>query len=38
MTTASVELWGKRIGAVTSVADRGIGIFQYTPEFAARCL
>ncbi len=35
MTTASVELWGKRIGAVTWVADRGIGIFQYTPEFAA---
>ncbi|MCY3879928.1 MAG: type II toxin-antitoxin system HipA family toxin [Rhodobacteraceae bacterium] len=35
MTTASVELWGQRIGAVTWVAERGIGIFQYTPEFAA---
>ncbi len=35
MTTASVELWGKRIGAVTWVADRGIGIFQFTPEFGA---
>ena len=33
MTTASVELWGRRIGAVTWVADRGVGIFQYTPEF-----
>lgn len=35
MTTASVELWGRRIGAVTWVADRGIGIFQYTPDFGA---
>ena len=35
MTTASVELWGQRIGAVTWVAERGIGIFQYTPEFVA---
>jgi serine/threonine-protein kinase HipA len=35
MSTASVELWGKRIGAVTWVADRGIGIFQYTPEFGS---
>ncbi len=35
MTTASVELWGRRIGAVTWVVDRGIGIFQFTPEFGA---
>ena len=35
MTTASVELWGKRIGAVTWVADRGIGIFQFIPEFGS---
>lgn len=35
MTTASVELWGRRIGAVTWVANRGIGIFQYTPDFGA---
>ena len=35
MTTASVELWGNSIGAVTWVADREISIFQYTPEFAA---
>lgn len=35
MTTASVELWGQQIGAVTWVAERGIGVFQYTPEFAA---
>ena len=33
MTTASVELWGKRIGAVTWLPDRGVGVFQYTPEF-----
>jgi len=33
MTTASVNLWGSRIGAVTWVPDRNIGIFQYTPEF-----
>lgn len=33
MTTASVELWGRRIGAVTWDADRGLGIFQFTPEF-----
>ncbi len=35
MTTASVELWGKRIGAVTWAEDRGTGIFQYTPDFGA---
>ncbi|OED38839.1 toxin HipA [Chromatiales bacterium (ex Bugula neritina AB1)] len=35
MTTASVELWGRRIGAVTWVEDRNTGVFQYTPEFAA---
>jgi len=33
MTNASVELWGKQIGAVSWIADRGIGVFQYTPEF-----
>lgn len=32
--TARVILWGRDIGAVTWVADRGIGVFQYTPEFA----
>lgn len=35
MTTASVELWGKHIGAVSWLADRGLGVFQYTPEFAS---
>ncbi len=35
MTTASVEMWGRRIGAVTWDADRDIGVFQYTPEFCA---
>jgi len=34
MTTASVELWGRQIGAVTWVPERGLGVFQYTPEFA----
>jgi serine/threonine-protein kinase HipA len=28
-------LWGRDIGAVTWVPDRRIGVFQYTPEFAA---
>ena len=32
--TARVILWGRDIGAVTWLADRGIGVFQYTPEFA----
>ncbi|MBX2886959.1 MAG: type II toxin-antitoxin system HipA family toxin [Granulosicoccus sp.] len=33
MTTASVELWGRRIGAVSWQADRGLGVFQYVPDF-----
>ena len=32
--TARVILWGSDIGAVTWLADRAIGVFQYTPEFA----
>jgi serine/threonine-protein kinase HipA len=32
--TARVILWGRDIGAVTWVAGRNIGVFQYTPEFA----
>ena len=32
--TARVRLWGRDIGAVTWLADRGLGVFQYTPEFA----
>lgn len=35
MTTASVELWGRRIGAVTWQPENAVGVFQYTPEFAA---
>lgn len=35
MTTASVELWGRQIGAVTWLAERSVGVFQYQPEFAA---
>lgn len=34
MSTASVELWGKRIGAVSWLAERELGVFQFTPEFA----
>ena len=30
---ASVLLWGSRIGAVTWLEDREIGVFQYSPEF-----
>ncbi len=33
--TARVRLWGRDIGAVTWVADASVGVFQYTPEFAA---
>jgi len=33
MNDASVILWGRRIGAVSWVEDRNIGIFQYSPEF-----
>lgn len=32
--TARVILWGSDIGAVTWLSDRGIGVFQYTPEFS----
>jgi serine/threonine-protein kinase HipA len=33
MTDATVRLWGKDIGAVSWLADRGVGVFQYMPEF-----
>jgi serine/threonine-protein kinase HipA len=32
--TARVLLWSRDIGAVTWLPDRGLGVFQYTPEFA----
>ena len=35
MTDASVNLWGRRIGAVSWDAERGSGVFQYDPRFAA---
>ena len=31
--TARVRLWGSDIGAVTWRKDRGLAVFQYTPEF-----
>jgi serine/threonine-protein kinase HipA len=33
-TTARVRLWGRDIGAVTWIEDRGVAVFQYVPEFA----
>ena len=33
MTTAAVNLWGTRIGAVTSDEDGGPARFQYSPGF-----
>jgi serine/threonine-protein kinase HipA len=33
MTDARVRLWGRDIGAVSWIADREIGVFQYAPEF-----
>ena len=35
MTDASVELWGRRIGAVSWDETRALGVFQYQPAFAA---
>lgn len=33
MTTARVKLWGRTIGAVTWLEDRGHGVFEYEPAF-----
>jgi len=33
MTDATVRLWGKDIGAVSWIEERGVGVFQYMPEF-----
>ncbi len=33
MTDASVNLWGRRIGAVSWDAWRGVGVFQFDPAF-----
>ena len=33
MTDARVSLWGRDIGAVSWLEDRGIAVFQYMPEF-----
>ena len=35
MTDASVMLWGRRIGAVSWDAARGLAVFQYDPRFVA---
>ncbi len=35
MTDASVELWGRQIGAVSWYDKRSIAAFQYTPEFTS---
>lgn len=34
MTDARVRLWGRDIGAVSWEPDRGLGYFQYAPDFA----
>ncbi len=34
MTDANVELWGRRIGAVSWDEARAVGVFQYEPAFA----
>lgn len=34
MTDATVRLWGRDVGAVSWIADRGVGVFQYMPDFA----
>jgi serine/threonine-protein kinase HipA len=34
VTVASVELWGRQIGAVSVDGPAGVPAFQYTPEFA----
>ena len=33
MTDASVNLWGRRIGAVSWDEDRAVGVYQYEPAF-----
>lgn len=33
MTDAKVLLWGSEIGAVSWLENRGIGVFQYAPDF-----
>lgn len=35
MTDARVMLWGRPIGAVSWLAEREIGVFQYAPEFVS---
>ena len=35
MTDASINLWGRRIGAVSWDEARGIGVFQYDPAFVS---
>jgi len=33
MTDARVRLWGRDIGAVSWLAEREVGVFQFFPEF-----
>ena len=33
MSNASVNLWGRRVGAVSWDSSRGVGVFQYDPDF-----
>jgi hypothetical protein len=34
MNDATVNLWGRRIGAVTWVPERGVGIFRLRNKFS----
>ncbi|MGM0561153.1 MAG: type II toxin-antitoxin system HipA family toxin [Pseudomonadota bacterium] len=36
MSDASVRLWGREIGAVSWDDERGLGVFEYAPEFATK--
>ena len=36
--TARVRLWDEDIGAVTWLADRGYGLFEYEPSFLRKSL
>ena len=35
ITTAYINLWGERIGAIAWDADRRVGLFEFTPDFSS---
>ncbi len=36
MSTASIKLWGKKVGAVTWLKERGYAAFEYEPSFLVK--